>query len=209
MNLFSLFTQGLLLGFGAALPLGPINILIMNEALKSYKNALLIGLGAMSADLTYLFIIFYGLAPYLQETVVLKSFSLFGGLFLLYLSYLIFKGRNRAVQREKTSQKNHTLMHYFKGYILTLLNPYTIFFWLSITTYSLSSGSIFLVVCGMIVAILLWITLMPLFVYKKRALISKNIASKIAIVSAIIISLFALALLMKFFDLTFIEFLKY
>lgn len=204
MNLFSLFIQGLLLGFGAALPLGPINILIMNEALKSYKNALSIGLGAMSADLTYLFIIFYGLAPYLQESVILKSFSLFGGLFLLYLSYLIFKGRNAGVQRSKTSHTNKTLLHYFKGYILTLLNPYTIFFWLSITTYSLSSGSIYVVVFGMIVAILLWITLMPLFVYKKRALISKNIASKIAIVSATIMSLFAFALLFKFFHLTFI-----
>lgn len=192
------------MGFGAALPLGPINILIMNEALKSYKNALSIGLGAMSADLTYLFMIFYGLAPYLQESVILKSFSLFGGVFLLYLSYLIFKGRNAGAQRGKTSQMNHALMHYFKGYILTLLNPYTIFFWLSITTYSLNSGSIYAVVFGMIVAILLWITLMPLFVYKKRALISKNIAYKIAIVSATIMSLFAFALLVKFFQLTFI-----
>ena len=36
------FLEGLVLGFGAAVPLGPINILIMNEAIKRYKNGVAI-----------------------------------------------------------------------------------------------------------------------------------------------------------------------
>lgn len=39
--------SGISLGFGAAVPLGPINILIMTNALRSYKSAVAIGLGAM------------------------------------------------------------------------------------------------------------------------------------------------------------------
>ncbi|CAA6802363.1 MAG: Lysine exporter protein (LYSE/YGGA), partial [uncultured Sulfurovum sp.] len=58
--------EGFLLGLGAAVPLGPINILIMNHALKNYKSAVAIGFGAMSADMVYLFIILLGLATFLD-----------------------------------------------------------------------------------------------------------------------------------------------
>ena len=38
MSILSVFIEGFILGLGAALPLGPINLLIMNEALKNYKK---------------------------------------------------------------------------------------------------------------------------------------------------------------------------
>ena len=36
------FLEGFLLGMGAAIPLGPINILLMNTALRDYKSAVTI-----------------------------------------------------------------------------------------------------------------------------------------------------------------------
>lgn len=81
--MLSTFMQGLLLGFGAAVPLGPINLLIMNEAMRSYKRAVLVGLGAMSADITYLLLILYGVTNLLQSEDFLHMLSLLGGAFLL------------------------------------------------------------------------------------------------------------------------------
>ncbi len=200
MILFSVFVEGLILGFGAAVPLGPINLLIMNEALKSYKKAVAIGFGAMSADLTYLFLILYGISNYLQEDIVLNVLSGIGGFFLTYLAFLIFKGRNDHIHTMKVSKESTLLSNYIKGYILTLLNPYTVLFWLSVTTYSTTTQSLGMTVFGMITAILFWVMLMPYIIHMKRSLISDKVSSIIATISSLIILLFGLLLLLESFS---------
>lgn len=199
MSIFSLFIEGFILGLGAALPLGPINLLIMNEALKSYKKAVAIGFGAMSVDITYLVLIQYGITNYLKDAVFLNVLSVLGGFFLIYLAFLIFKGRDKHIKKMKVSKKTTLLSNYIKGYLLTFLNPYTILFWLSVTTYSTTTQSLGMTVLGLISAIMLWIIIMPYIVYKKRALISDKLSSIIAVVSSVIILLFGLSLLFKSF----------
>ena len=39
------------MGLGVSVPIGPVNVLIMSYALRSYTKALCLGLGAMSADM--------------------------------------------------------------------------------------------------------------------------------------------------------------
>lgn len=199
--LISLFIEGFILGLGAALPLGPINLLIMNEALRSYKKAVAIGFGAMSVDVTYLVLIQYGITNYMQENFFLSVLSLLGGLFLTYLAFLIFRGRSKHIKKTKLSKESTLYSNYAKGYLLTFLNPYTILFWLSVTTYATTSDSLMVSVLGLMSAITLWITIMPYIVYKKRALISDSVASLIAVVSSIIILLFGLSLFVKSFNL--------
>lgn len=188
----------MLLGFGAAIPLGPINILIMNEALKVYKNGVAIGFGAMCADATYLILILFGLILYINQPDILKYLSLFGGVFLLYLAFLIFKNRNQTVRKLHVHSKLNVLKLYIKGYVLTLLNPYTIFFWLSVTTYSRSGNqNPMYTVLGMMFAILLWITIMPYVVHRTKHLVSNKVTSIISIVSSIILLGFGASMLLK------------
>lgn len=50
----SVFLQGLVAGFGIAIPVGPIGVLILDRGIKrGFKDASLAGLGAASADLFY------------------------------------------------------------------------------------------------------------------------------------------------------------
>ncbi len=60
MVLVESFWEGIILGFGASVPIGPINVLIMSYALRSYSKAFAIGAGAMSADITYLLFVLFG-----------------------------------------------------------------------------------------------------------------------------------------------------
>ena len=76
MSILSVYIAKFILGLGSALPLGPINLLIMNEALKNYKKVVAIGLGAMSVDITYLILIQYGITNYLKDTIVLNILSI-------------------------------------------------------------------------------------------------------------------------------------
>ncbi|MCW8837158.1 MAG: LysE family translocator [Thiovulaceae bacterium] len=190
------FVEGFLLGLGAAVPLGPINILMMNEAIKKYRNGVLIGLGAMSADVMYLMFIVFGLVVFITQPIILDTLAIFGGSFLIYLAYLIFKNRDAKlnVAKEKIVHTSVTKL-YIKGFVLTAINPYTIGFWLSASSYIATKELDTLVtLLGMLSAILSWIVLMPYLVHRTKHKISPKVSHWISIASAII--LFAFGIMM-------------
>lgn len=192
------FVQGFMLGLGAALPLGPINILIMNAALSNNKKGTAIGLGAMSADITYLALILFGIVKFLNSAVVLDTIGLFGSAFLMYLAYLIYKNRNQSIETKKEDTSNNSKKGYAKlyisGYLLTFLSPYTIAFWISVAGFTSSGGlNPTVTIVGLLCAITLWITLMPYFVYKSKHRISQKVSYWIAVGSAIVLVFFALS----------------
>ncbi len=190
--------EGFFLGIGAAIPIGPINILIINEALISYKNAVFIGAGAMSADLTYLSLILLGLLNKIQKSHnILVFMGIMGSIFLIYLSYGIFKTRNilPEISNSQAHQKG-IVNSYFKGYSLTLLNPYTIGFWLSVTTYVATNGlNPIFTVLGLIFAITLWITIMPFAVHKSKNIIAAKAFKLINIISSLVLLFFGVSML--------------
>ena len=191
----SLFT-GFILGAGAAIPLGPINILIMTNALRSYKSAVALGLGAMSADIIYFLLTMLSGLELLKYNIFATILTIFGSLFLLYIAYQIFKSRNNDLEVSKQNpSKTDILKSYTKGLSLTLLNPYTIGFWLSVST-TIANNHLYIkwTVAGIICAIVLWITIMPFIVHKSKHLISKRVGYIFSIISSLIMLFFALSL---------------
>lgn len=200
MNILGSFISGFLLGIGASVPIGPINILIINEALESYKYAFLIGLGAMCADITYLTLIFFGIFTHVNEhSFVFHIVSFLGGVFLIYLAYKIFNSRTISNPKLKTQKYfESSIKSYSKGYILTILNPYTIFFWASMLTFVNQNNLHFgFVVVGLVSAILLWVTIMPFFVYKTKSFFNQKFSFFVNILSALIIFGFGISILIK------------
>lgn len=190
------FFEGFLLGLGAAVPIGPINIIIMNEALKDYKKAVTIGLGAMSSDLTYITLMLLSLLTFLDDPDTLNVLKILGASFLIYLSYSIFKNRNQKIKEQKSKTNKKILWKsYLKGYILTLTSPYTVAFWLSVTLYAnTKEADPYIVIAGMISAIILWVTLMPYFIYKNKHLIKQRIIYLINMISSLILFGFGISM---------------
>lgn len=193
------FSEGLLLGFGAAVPLGPINILIMNEAIRRYKNGVMIGFGAMSADLLYLLLIVFGLVAFVEQGFILNLLSVFGGIFLIYLAYLTFKNKDVKLNTQTEIIKHQKFKKfYIKGFILTLVNPYTVGFWLSASSYVATKElNYFVTIFGMLSAILLWIVIMPYVVHRTKHKISQNISGLISTTSAVILLTFGIMMLIN------------
>ncbi len=188
------FIEGFILGIGAAVPLGPINVLIMSYALRSYPEAVAIGAGAMSADITYLTLVSLGFIWFMKIKMVSIIFSIAGGVFLLYLAWLIFKERKKQIKSKKI-EKSSIIKNYLKGLSLTLLNPYTVLFWMSVSAYISSKHlDIKLAILGLFSSIVLWISLMPLAIYKSKHLISQKIAESFSVVSSLILAFFALSM---------------
>src|SRR5215472_3151267 len=91
------FLSGLLL----SIPVGPINLTILNEgARRGFKWALLIGLGATVMEVIYCFIAFTGFASFFTRGYVKAVMELFSFVFLLFLGvkFLMTKSGPSHVQ---------------------------------------------------------------------------------------------------------------
>ena len=197
----SVILEGMLLGLGAAVPIGPVNVLIMSYALRSYSQALAVGLGAMSADVIYLFLMTFGLLKVLDNPLIMQGLAVFGVLFLLVIAIMIFKGARRHLHVKKVKPASLVAL-YLKGLFLTMLNPYTVGFWLSVTSLALSKESGFgWMLLGMMGAILCWITGMPYIIHRNKHLISDDMAKYFAYFSGIVLSFFACMLFFNTFIL--------
>jgi threonine/homoserine/homoserine lactone efflux protein len=76
------FLSGLLL----SIPVGPINLTILNEgARRGFKWAALIGLGATAMEVIYCFIAFTGFASFFTRGYVKAAMELFSFVFMLFL----------------------------------------------------------------------------------------------------------------------------
>lgn len=195
------FLEGFLLGMGAAIPLGPINILLMNTALRDYKRAVTIGFGALSADTLYLTLILLGLATFFNQPILLNILGILGSAFLLYMSYHIFKYRNNILEtKNHSAPKKSLIKFYLQGFTLTFVNPYTVAFWLSIAGYTAHKDlDPIITVVGMLCAIFLWVTLMPYFVHSSKHRISQKVSYYLSISSSIVLLGFGLSLIINMF----------
>src|SRR5512143_1727955 len=77
---------GLISGLLLSIPIGPINLTILNEgARRGFKWAALIGLGATAMEVIYCFIAFTGFASFFTHGYVKAVMELISFVFLLYL----------------------------------------------------------------------------------------------------------------------------
>ena len=187
------FIQGVLMGLGVSVPIGPVNVLIMSYALQSYTKALCLGLGAMSADMLYLALSAFGISQLAKIPIVFACISVFGAAFLLYIALGIYRQAKKSVQLQSVERGSHVAV-FGKGFLLNIFNPYVIMFWLSVSA-SIGRERFGLALAGLVCGILSWIMLFALAVYKSRAKISNRAARAFAYISALILLFFALKLI--------------
>lgn len=125
---------GLLLGWGAAIPIGPLNLEIIRRNLHEGMAAGIgLGLGACSGDITYLILLSIGALAILSHTIVLKVFGVVGACILAWFGYQALTTRVHNESHRPLKAKP-AWRHYLEGYALVLVNPYTVLFWLSVSS---------------------------------------------------------------------------
>lgn len=191
--------SGIIFGIGVSVPIGPVNILIMSYALKSYKKAFFLGLGAMGADALYLTLLSFGILKFLNSPTGFKILAVFGAIFLTYMAILILKNSKSNIKMQKTD--SFSLFGIFvKGFLINLSNPYVIAFWLSsAAVLSYMGGNFVLTLFGLITGIFLWISLFPLVIFKACKVIGEKIANLFSYISAFILIFFSIILIFRTF----------
>jgi arginine exporter protein ArgO len=156
--------SGLLAGYGIAIPVGPIAVLIVELGLRrGFKVALSAGAGAASADLIYASIAAFAGALIASLLTPFASILRYGsaiGLIALG-AWLLYHGRNLSGQANKPKLRATNCAQTYATLLgLTLLNPVTVTYFttLILGMQSISSSSVnsVLFVFGAFIASLSW-----------------------------------------------------
>ena len=124
--------KGVLLGLGAAAPIGPVNVEIARRSLRGgFRAGFLLGCGAVTVDVTYAILTSLGVRPLLAQPRVMAALGVAGAAVLVYLGAMCFVSAARqwrAVVGTSSSEKPSE-RHYVTGLAMTSLNPMTLAFW--------------------------------------------------------------------------------
>lgn len=194
------FITGVLLGLGIAIPIGPLNILIMNYSLSSFGRGFALGLGAMSADILYFILLSLGVLAVLNEPWIFKSIAIFGAVFLLYMAWACYKNASKMLAKIASGEHGESLLAcYLKGLGLNSINPFIIGFWLSLSSVVASSANWKLSALGVLIALFGWVLGLSLATSLARRIISDRVARIFSYVSAVLMLFFTAFLIYNTF----------
>jgi L-lysine exporter family protein LysE/ArgO len=128
-----LIFQGIVLGLGAAVPIGPVNVQIARRTLRGgFWQGFALGCGAVTVDVTYAALSSFGLRLVAGRPAVLGAVTVGGILFLSYLGVLCLRGEREAWRADPIAGGAPVGTRrgaYLTGLVMTLLNPMTLGFW--------------------------------------------------------------------------------
>ncbi len=124
-----------LLGFALAASPGPVNALALTRGLRDgASRAVLLALGAETADALYAFVVILGAAPFVNRPAVQIVLAIGGGLFLGHLGLANLRSAWRAEEDDTLPPggSGSRFAAYRDGFTIALLSPLTIVFWMSV-----------------------------------------------------------------------------
>jgi threonine/homoserine/homoserine lactone efflux protein len=143
--------QAYLLGWAVAAPIGPVNLEIIRRSLRHRLAAgLCVGLGATTADTIYMLATSFGLSRFLRTPAVLLVCFVVGGALLGWLAFLAGRDAWRYLRGTADPLPSFDKVpagegppagggtrvslprHYLLGVGITLTNPMTLVFWMTI-----------------------------------------------------------------------------
>lgn len=167
--------RGVLLGLGAAAPIGPVNVEIARRTLRFGRAAgFFLGCGAVTVDVIYAVVTSLTLLPVRDYPTVMKGLGLAGGAFLGWLGILCLRGAMRGHGREGaggavvTAPPSSRAKHYLHGLLMTALNPMTLLFWFVGVPGTVGGGggnlALPLVCAGVFAGALSWVSFFTLLI---------------------------------------------
>jgi amino acid exporter len=176
---------GLASGFVVSIPVGPINISIVNEgARRGFGWAVLIGLGATIMEVIYCAVAFAGFTQlfdsrWMKATMVLVSFLLMLFLGVKYLLAHSLPATTRSIETVEHRLHPHTA--FWTGFVRCLANPGVLLWWITFSAMFISHEwmentwrSKAACVGGVALGCFLWFTLLSYLVCRGHGKFSTN-----------------------------------
>ena len=139
-NLFQPFLAGLIAGFVVAIPVGPVNLTVINQALRrGFGAAFLIGIGAMCAETVYASLMLWGHSSILDSRHVVLVMRIIAVVVIaaMGIRYLLFKSARVSaseIAARKLDERWHHPQSFFLGFALTISNLMLVVVWATVVT---------------------------------------------------------------------------
>jgi threonine/homoserine/homoserine lactone efflux protein len=124
--------KGILLGLGAAAPIGPVNVEIARRSLRGgFSSGFLIGCGAVTVDATYVIFAALSIRLFLDRPSMVLLIGLAGATLLAYLGVNCLLGAARLLRSDLpvSVPLDAPKRNYLTGLAMTATNPMTLAFW--------------------------------------------------------------------------------
>lgn len=149
VSIFIAAPTGLLIGLLLSMPVGPVNLTIINGAAqRGFKYAMLIGLGAVTMDVIYCTIAFTGFSSFFGDRLVRTSMEVFTFVFMLFLGMKFLSAKTVAAPthlgvaasriEKRIDEKLNPHSAYMIGFTRVLGNMGVLLFWIVAAAYFMS-----------------------------------------------------------------------
>ena len=204
--MISSFFLGLLTGFSLSIPIGPINLTVINEAFrKGFARAVLIGLGGVTADTFYCAMAFLGFSPFLSKVKFLwPSLQFVGGVivFVIGIRYLVCGTVDFILMdRTESSIRHHITKAFPIGFFMGISNFSLFILWGGVNTLFISHGwlepdlrIILITIAGICAGSSAWFVLISFLVGRLHRQISPEMIAQVARVCGFLLVVFGLIL---------------
>lgn len=136
-SLLLAWVVGLVSGFVITIPLGPINLTIINEgARRGFLWGLMIGFGAVTMDAIYCFISFAGFATVFDSRLVKATMELLSFMLMVFLGFkfmFLHSVPSTSRSAERVEEKLHPHSAFMTGFVRVLGNPGVLVLWITVT----------------------------------------------------------------------------
>jgi len=126
--MFSSLAAGVVLGLSAGFAPGPLLTLVIVQTLKhDFKEGIKVAAAPLMTDIPIILAALLLINKITDFKTVLGVFTIFGGLYILYLAYESM--RTGPIRIADTGQRPHSLR---KGLLINALNPHPYLFWVTV-----------------------------------------------------------------------------
>lgn len=130
----SLFLTGVMLGLGAAAPIGPVNVEVARRSIRGGVRAgVMLGCGAVTVDTVYVVVAGLGVRPLLWSRGAVLGLAVVAAGLLAYLGIQCLLAARKEWAREiGEGRPEGVRRNYLTGLLMTAANPMTLAFWFAV-----------------------------------------------------------------------------
>ncbi len=178
-------------GFLGCIPVGPINVTILNEGAKrGLVWALMIGAGAMAMDIIYFGIAFAGFSQLFDSHYFRVGIESVSFLLMIILGWKYLRARELPRTPhpvEGIEQRFHPHTAFMIGFVRVLANPAVLLYWVAMSTNFISHGLVAnnlraKVVCGAgnFIGGMIWFSILSFIVSRGHGKLSDKTLLRLA-----------------------------
>ncbi len=199
LTMYSIITY-ILLGISLAAPVGPVNAAQLDVGIKNgFFHALIFGIGALTADIIYMIMVYFGVGQYMDSPYIKIFLWSFGCFVLTYTGIENLLSLNKIKLDMKFGKRIRLRQALISGFLISLLNPLTILFWLGIygsvlaaTSNSSQENQLIIFSLSIVFGIILWDTFMAFLSKSARKFLSAKFLIIISLISSLCMIVFGI-----------------